>query len=185
MSNKVWYIHQNEQQMGPFESEQLLQLRDNNMISQNAFVFKAGWQDWRPVKTIWVDIEAQALGRPAIIPEVSKEESNAERRNDDRANVSGRIIAHNGSQIVFASAVNVSENGLFIATNEETFHVGEELKITIQIEQLDKSFNATVQVAHFNSNASFIKGYGLIFKEVNNVMRSQIKDLITNKPQAI
>ena len=185
MSNKVWYIHQEDKQMGPFEAETLLQLRDNNIISQNAFVFKAGWADWRPVKTIWVDIEAQALGKPAAVPELAVEEKSAERRGEERANVSGRIIAHNGSQVVFASAVNVSENGLYIATNEEVFHVGEEIKITVQIEQLDKSFNATARVAHFNSNPEFIKGYGLIFKDVNRVMTTQIKDLITNKPQAI
>ena len=174
--------------MGPFESEQLLQLRDSNMISQNAFVFKAGWKDWRPVKTIWVEIEAQALGKPTVIPEVAAvvEENPQERRaGGTRVNVSGRIIAHNNSQIVFASAVNVSESGLYVATNEEIFHVGEEVKITVQIEQLNKSFNAVAQVAHYNSDPKFIKGYGLIFKDVNSVIKAKIKDLVTNKPQAI
>ena len=189
MSDKIWFIHQNEQQMGPFESQQLLQLRDNNMISQNAFVFKTGWQDWHPIKTIWVEIEAQALGnKPSSIPEAATvvEENPAERRSSGtRVNISGRIIAHNNSQIVFASAVNVSESGLYVATNEEIFHVGEEVKITVQIEQLNKSFNAIAQVVHYNSDPQFIKGYGLIFKEVNNVIKAKIKDLVTNKPQAI
>ena len=65
------------------------------------------------------------------------------------------------------------------------FHVGEEVKITVQIEQLNKSFNAVAQVAHYNSDPKFIKGYGLIFKDVNSVIKAKIKDLVTNKPQAI
>ena len=65
MSEQVWYIYQQNQQLGPFGSEQLKQLVDNKMIAQDAYFFKVGWKDWRPVEDCLDEIGATAVMPPA------------------------------------------------------------------------------------------------------------------------
>ena len=50
MDDRIWYIYQNSQQMGPFDPEQVKQLSSNSMISREAYLFKVGWKDWRPIE---------------------------------------------------------------------------------------------------------------------------------------
>ena len=46
-SDSIWYLYQNNQQVGPFDTQQITQLLTNKMISHDSFIFKAGWKDWR------------------------------------------------------------------------------------------------------------------------------------------
>ena len=49
-SEQIWYVYQNGQQLGPFAGLQIKQMVDSKMIPQDAFLFKVGWKDWRPIE---------------------------------------------------------------------------------------------------------------------------------------
>ena len=50
MDERIWYIYQNNSQMGPFDPDQLNQLFLSSMISKDAYLFKVGWKDWLPIE---------------------------------------------------------------------------------------------------------------------------------------
>ena len=55
-SDSVWYLYQNNQQVGPFDTQQITQLLTNKMISQDSYIFKAGWKDWRVLAEGYEDL---------------------------------------------------------------------------------------------------------------------------------
>ena len=63
MSEQVWYLYQNGQQVGPFDTEQVTQLFINKMISHDGYIFKVGWKDWRPLED---GFEELGLEKPEI-----------------------------------------------------------------------------------------------------------------------
>ena len=50
MSDLVWYVYQTSQQLGPFTTEQISQMFHTKMIGLDAYLFKVGWKDWRPLE---------------------------------------------------------------------------------------------------------------------------------------
>lgn len=173
MNEQVWYLYQNDQQLGPFSTEQLIQLNDNKMISKEAFLFKVGWKDWRSVTDTWHE-----LGLSGNMPTA---DSNfpARRGFAPRISVEGRVIVHNDGQMTIAKGVNISVSGVFIETEEQLFTIGETLKITIKFADLTKSYNCKAQVIRYNSNAKWPVGYGLMFEEKNEDLVTDIRKLVT------
>ena len=47
---RIWYVHQEKKQSGPFTSEEVSQMVNEDKILHDAFLFKAGWRDWEPLE---------------------------------------------------------------------------------------------------------------------------------------
>ncbi|SMF34586.1 PilZ domain-containing protein [Pseudobacteriovorax antillogorgiicola] len=176
MSEQVWYLYQNGQQIGPFDTQQVHQLMTNKMISQEGFIFKVGWKDWRPLEDGLEELGVAADSGAEAPPD--PEAMERRRANSPRASVKGRVAVHNNGQLTVGSGVNISETGIFVETREELFTVGEQLKLSVRCNGLDKAFNAEAVVVRYNSDSRYPVGYGLQFVEIPDKAREDIHRLV-------
>ncbi len=178
MSEQIWYLYQNGQQVGPFETAQVTQLYVNNMIAKDGYIFKVGWKDWRPVEDGYEALglpnpnQAQAMN-PAYQAELEKRREVA-----PRASITGRVVVHNNGQLSVGHGVNISVGGIFVETNDQMFTVGESLRLSVRCEGLDKPFNAEAEVIRFNSDKRFAQGYGLRFIKIDADVQRSIQALV-------
>ncbi len=181
MSEQVWYLYQNGQQVGPFETQQVSQLFLNNMIAKDGYIFKVGWKDWRPIEEGY-----EALGIPnpnaqAQEP-VSQEEykKQAEKRLEGapRASINGRVVVHNNGQLTIGQGVNISVGGVFVETSDQIFTIGEALKLSVRCDGLPKAFNAEAAVIRYSIDSRFPVGYGLRFTKIESSAQASIQQLV-------
>ncbi len=173
MSELSWFVYQNQKQLGPFTSEQVLQLYNTQMLSEDSFLFKAGWKDW----VAFNDCRAE-LGLPAPQPEKKPAKANTA----PRATVSGRVIVHNNGDLVIGKGVNISSSGIFIETTQQIFTLGERLKLSVKVVGLGKAFNAQAEVIRFNEDPRWPLGYGLSFLGLEAHLREEIDNLVRKIP---
>jgi hypothetical protein len=182
MSEQIWYVYQNGQQLGPFAGLQIKQMVDSKMIPHDAYLFKVGWKDWRPIEDcneelgeeIGVDMSASPV-----------QSSTADRREAaPRAGISGRVVVHNNGQLVIGTGVNISSTGIFVETRDQIFTVGEKLKISVRAEGFGKAFNVVAQVVRYNSDPKMPVGYGLRFEDLDDAIAKEIQKAVDNSNRA-
>ena len=89
MNEQNWYIYQAGQQFGPFSKSQVVQLHGISMVDESAYLYKAGWNDWVPIKDTYAEL---GLAKP------SDDTNPDERRSSSqRADLTGRVIIHNNA----------------------------------------------------------------------------------------
>jgi hypothetical protein len=179
MNEQIWYVYQNQQQLGPFTGLQVKQMIDNKMMAQDAYLFKVGWKDWRPIEETYDE-----LGLPP--PAGAAAAGNLSERRDaaPRAAVNGRVVVHNNGQLVIGAGVNISSTGIFVETKDQIFTVGEKLKLSVRAEGFAKPFNAVAQVVRFNSDPRFPIGYGLRFEELDEGVARDIQRTVDVQNEA-
>ena len=177
MSEQSWFVYQSNQQLGPFVTAQVIQMLDSKMIAQDAYLFKVGWKDWRPVEDCFEEL---GVSRPGQAP------SSAERRSAaPRASIQGRIIAHNpDGQLIIGSGVNISSTGIFIETQDQIFTVGEKVKLSVRIDGFVKAFNVVARVVRFNSDPRYPVGFGLSFEGLDRGLGDEIEKMVSAKRSA-
>ena len=138
MSELLWYVYQNGQQMGPLSEQQLTDMVNNTMIAHDAYLFKVGWKDWRPIEDTYEELgilnppQAKTPKRRAAAP---------------RATIIGRVVVHNNGRLAIGGGVNISSTGIFVESNDRIFSVGEKLKLSVKVRGISKPFNATLLLA--------------------------------------
>ncbi|WP_141735876.1 PilZ domain-containing protein [Oligoflexus tunisiensis] len=179
MSEQVWYLYQNGQQVGPFETQQVSQLFLNNMIAKDGYIFKVGWKDWRPIEEGY---EALGIPNPNGSAPLTQEEykKQVEKRLEGapRATINGRVVVHNNGQLTIGQGVNISVGGIFVETGDQIFTIGESLKLSVRCDGLPKAFNAEASVIRFNTDTRFPVGYGLKFTKIEPVAQTSIQQLV-------
>ncbi len=175
MSEQTWYIYQQNQQLGPFTAEQLHQMITIKMIAQDAYLFKVGWKDWRPIEEVGAEL---GLAIPQGEDARSSEEKESRRLGAPRASIKGRIVVHNNGQVSIGHGVNISATGIFIETQDEIFNLGEELKISVKVDGIGKPFNTSAKVVRFNNDPEFAMGYGLQFIDLPTDIRNTILEMV-------
>lgn len=168
MSDLVWYVYQASQQLGPFTTEQITQMFHNKMIAQDAYLFKVGWKDWRPIEDTTEELGILGLQAASVTRRVGA----------PRASIAGRVIVHNNGQLVIGSGVNISTTGIFVETTDQIFTVGERLKLSVRCDGVGKPFNTTAQVIRYNSDPRYPIGYGLKFDSIENAIMLEIRQLV-------
>ncbi len=171
MSEQIWYVYQNGQQLGPFAGLQIKQMVDSKMIPQDAFLFKVGWKDWRPIEETYDEIGVEGSTQPP---------APSERRGPSapRATINGRVVVHNNGQLVIGGGVNISATGIFVETKDQIFTVGERLKLSVRADTFARPFNVLAQVVRFNSDPKFPVGYGLRFEDLDEGIGREIQDAV-------
>lgn len=181
MEELYWYVYQGEQQLGPFAAAQVAQMITSSMLQKDAFVFRVGWKDWRPLEDSTAEIENElGLVKGAGLSSLS---SNSRRKGAPRASIAGKIVVHNNTQLTMGSGVNISWSGLFVETKEDIFQVGERLKITVTVKGLTP-FNAVAVVIRYNSDAKYPVGYGLKYESIDPKVVKEIEALVLGGRQA-
>jgi hypothetical protein len=138
------------------------------MIAQDAYLFKVGWKDWRPIEETYDELGVDGLP-PA--PEKGSERRDAA----PRATINGRVVVHNNGQLVIGAGVNISSTGIFVETRDQLFTVGEKLKLSVRAETFSKPFNVVAQVVRYNSDPRFPVGYGLKFEDLDDAIGREIQ----------
>lgn len=175
MSDLVWFIYQQEQQLGPYDQKQILHMLDNNMISHDAFIFKTGWKDWETLENGLAELGRSVKDLPRPLTAMMKKD------RAPRATINGRIIIHNNDNLAIATGVNISASGIFLETTDLLFKIGEELKLTCRVEGINKPFNVTAKVIRFTENKGQSIGYGLQFLAIEQKISSEIQFLIDQR----
>jgi hypothetical protein len=174
MSDQVWYLYQNGQQLGPYDTQQVTQLFTTKMIADDGYIFKVGWKDWRPVEEGY---EVLGLTVPSD-KGWTDEQLNARKAARPRAGVTGRVVVHNNGDVTIGKGINVSETGIFVETHDRIFTLGEQLKISVRCDGLSKAFNAEAIVIRFNTDPRYPLGYGLQFTSIDDSDKVQIRELV-------
>lgn len=170
MSETV-YLYQEKQQQGPFDLSKVQEMFRNHMISQQAYVFKVGWKDWRPIGECQVELGLSKLELPPPPPgDIEKHRARA-----PRASIEGKIMIHTGRQLALGSGVNVSPTGIFVETVEHFFKVGEKIKLTVKVSELGRPFRAEATVIRISENP---QGYGFRFDAIDKAITSRIQNII-------
>ena len=190
MSEFSWYVYQAGQQMGPFSDEQVRQLLTIKMISQDAFIFKDGWEDWRSIKEIFSDTQANQAPSAAAPPPAPAGGAGIEQpppqqqlqQRMTRVGIRGRVVAHNDGRVIISGGINISASGIFVETEVENrtpgFQVGERIKLTIKADDLSYPFNVVAEMMRFNSDSSnHPTGYGMKFIDLPADIKSDIERL--------
>jgi hypothetical protein len=177
MSEQLWYVYNQQQQLGPFEARQIIQLLDNSMISKEAYVFKVGWKDWRPIEET-LDLLGGENKSEAPSAPIAETDSLKRRLGAPRATISGRVIVHNNGQLVIGSGINISSSGIFIETTDQIFKLGEKLKVTVKVDGFSKQFNTVADVIRLNSDPKNPVGYGLRFIGLDVDIGNRIQQLV-------
>ncbi len=172
MTDQLWYVYQGGQQIGPFETAQVTQMLHSKMIAQDAYLFKVGWKDWRPLEDSYEELGLPNPGAPA---------SNSRRMGAPRASILGRVIVHNNGQLVIGQGVNISATGMFVETTDQLFTVGEKLKLSVRCDGVARPFNAVAMVIRYNSDPRFPVGYGLQFEGLDSRLQTEIQDLVNRQ----
>lgn len=171
MNEQVWYVYQNGQQLGPFAAMHIRQMIDSKMIPQDAYLFKVGWKDWRPIEETYEELGVAGTPQPS--------QSSDERRSTaPRATMAGRVIVHNDGQLIIGAGVNISSSGIFVETRDQMFNVGERLKLSVRVDGFSRAFNAVAQVVRFNSDPNFPVGYGLRFEGLEAEIAREIQTAV-------
>jgi len=176
MQEQIWYVFQNEQQIGPFALEQVQQMYTSKMMTTDAYLYRAGWKDWRPVAECYEEIgvpHPQNKKTPDVQQPMKQKRTGA-----PRASIEGRVIVHNNGQLVIGTGVNISMTGIFVETTDQMFTVGERLKLTVKSDELAKPFNVVAQVIRYNADPRLPVGYGLMFENLDPLIREEIKELV-------
>jgi hypothetical protein len=176
MSDQTWYVYQNGQQLGPFAGPQIKQMVDSKMIPQDAYLFKVGWKDWRPIEECFEEVGIDAGTAPPTAPE--------RREAAPRATVSGRVVVHNNGQLVIGGGVNISASGIFVETKDQLFSVGERLKLSVRCEGFTRPFNVVAQVVRYNSDPKLPVGYGLKFEDLDEQVGKEIQSAVDAQNRA-
>lgn len=177
MSEQIWYLYQNGQQLGPFEKAQVVQLHSSKMIAQDAYVFKVGWKEWRPIEEIAAELgigSGQAMN-------TSSEALDRRRATAPRATVTGSVIVHNNGQLTIGKGVNISASGMFVESADRIFTVGERLKVTVRCNGLKSPFNAVAEVIRFNGEPPYPVGYGFRFEGLTTEVQTEIQRLVDDQ----
>lgn len=180
MNEQVWYVYQNGKQLGPFAVTQVRQMVDSKMIPQDAYLFKVGWKDWRPIEETYDELGMVAAPRPDQATATVMER----RAAAPRATITGRIVVHNDGQLVIGSGANISSCGIFVETKDQLFTVGERLKLSVRAEGFVRPFNAIAQVVRYNSDPRFPVGYGLRFEDIDATLAEEIQKAVDALNQA-
>ncbi len=167
MSEQTWYLYQQGQQLGPFTKEQMVQMITTKMIANDAYLFKVGWEGWRPLEDT---LEEFGMNNTPG--------SDNRRQAAPRATTAGRIVVHNNGQLTFGNGVNISTTGVFVETKERHFQVGEKLKLSVRCDGLAKAFNAQATVIRYNTDPRYPIGYGLQFDDIEETSRNAIRMLV-------
>lgn len=175
MNEQNWYVYQQGQQLGPFANTQITQMIASNMIAQDAYLFKVGWKDWRPIEETYEELGLPKPQSAVVSPE--------RRAAAPRASIQGRVIVHNNGQLVIGAGVNISSTGIFVETSDQLFTVGERLKLSVRVEGLVKAFNVVAQVMRFNSDPRYAIGFGLKFESLDGGIASEIEKLVAARGQ--
>ncbi len=175
MDDRIWYVYQNSQQMGPFEGSQIRQLYTNSMIAHDAYVFKVGWKDWRPLDDCLEEMGLQPRGPLRSMP------SGDPQKIRPRATIQGRVDFHNNTKFNSGVGVNISSTGIFVETSERMFEVGEILKVTVRIDGIDTPFNAVARVIRYNMDPKHPIGYGLMFEHISSDIQKKIQVLVDSQ----
>lgn len=176
MSDSQWFVYQNNQQLGPFAVDQLVPMITSRMVVQEAFLFKVGWKDWRPIEECFDELGVRGPRASASVQSAQERRAAA-----PRASIGGRVIVHNNGQLIIGSGVNVSSTGIFVETSDQIFTVGEKLKITVRIVGFVKSFNVTARVIRFNSDPKLPVGFGLAFENLDKFVAEEIEKMVHSK----
>ncbi len=178
MSEKVWYLYQNNQQVGPFDSQQVTQLFTNNMIAKDGYIFKVGWKDWRPIEEGYEALGLTQVSDPVPATPEAKAQSDRRREGAPRASISGRVVVHNNGQLTIGQGVNISIGGIFVETSQPLFTVGEKLKLSVRCDGMEKAFNAEASVIRYNTDNRYPIGYGLKFEQIDQRAIEGIQRLV-------
>lgn len=189
MSELVWYIFQNGKQIGPFDDSQLSQMMVNSMVNDDAYLFKAGWKEWRPIEDVGDELAGiVGTGVTPPTPKLAVDDKALEQRKKQapRATIRGEVLAHNGNHLTVAQGANISASGIFLDTKDTAFEAGETLTLTIRCSGIGKPFNAHAKVIRHSDNPKYGIGYGLQFLDLREDYKLRIEQLVdetNNQPR--
>src|SRR2546430_794690 len=62
------YIYKDDQQLGPFEDEQVLRSLTDGIFSCDDLAWREGWQEWKPLRSLYPPASPKYSSRASLAP---------------------------------------------------------------------------------------------------------------------
>ena len=99
-----------------------------------------------------------------------------------RAELTGTASLATDGGAVAGENKNISVSGMFVATAQPLFRIGDQISVAVESPDLMSPFSAQAEVVRFNVNRLFQFGYGLRFLGIDNKAITDIARLVGPRP---
>ena len=182
---RVWFYYARESQVGPLQESELLAAIVAGQLTQDDYVYREGFSDWKFLKDVGELSQAQANAlrkttastpmRP-LKPHAAGEKPNRKR---ERVPIRERVVAHNDAHVASGHISNISLSGVFFETASGVFAQGDEVKLTLKEGRgLGKPMHLHGVIVRQCRGEGLPTGYGLELRGLDDAARGRIADYI-------
>jgi hypothetical protein len=116
--NRIWYLHWNQKQFGPFLLQEIQQFLREGRIHPEVYAWCHGMTQW------------QKLG--VILEQTKKLEAHvSEKRSFPRLSIEARILISDEKSVIVGSVCDMSLGGLQVLANRVPVKVGSKIKMNV------------------------------------------------------
>lgn len=184
MQQKQWYILSGENQKGPYDYKQMIELMQTGELFDYHYIWSPGMEGW----TMLAEVPDFSRDRLALLIQTHGQGSEGfYRREHERVSVNLPFFAHNNESFFQGTCTNLSRNGALVTLNspfvlpaqELTIHFSKSETLTdpFKIKALVIRKHASKQVLHIKAGLQ----YAIRFIQVQGFGETLIEQLIFSK----
>lgn len=128
---RIWYMHTNDTQYGPFSTGEIGAMVDNGKIHGRVYLWRDGMSGWERLEKL-VQFTGKVKASPAA-------EMKANQRKAPRKPLVAKILLANDEDVVTAVCRDISVGGMQVLTDKIPGAVGEKIKMNVSPADAEKS----------------------------------------------
>ncbi len=128
-----WFLFQNDNQTGPYQTTELKRLISAGQVLEMAYVWREGFEEWKPVKEVKDLFAPAAAGAPPLPRTASNSltELKAEKRTLPRKPLLAQVYVTNQSELVTGMCRDISVGGMQLLTDKIPGELGSSIHLNV------------------------------------------------------
>jgi hypothetical protein len=127
---RIWFVHVDGTQYGPFAQMEMITLVESNRVVANTYVWKQGFTEWRLAGSI-PELTVVLSKQTTTADEGLQSKENSDKRKAPRKPFEARIILTDGKEVGWAVCRDISVGGMQVLMDKQPGAVGTKLKINV------------------------------------------------------
>ncbi len=131
--NVKWFMFQNENQTGPYQTQELKRLITAGQVLETAYVWQEKYTEWKLVSEVAELKETRAVGAPPLpkTAEKSLSELKPEKRTVPRKPLLAQVYVTNQSELATGICRDISVGGMQLLTDKIPGQVGSSIQLNV------------------------------------------------------
>lgn len=125
MEGRVWYLHYNDAQFGPYSQEEISRYLQVGKIHSRIHAWREGMANWQRLEQISVFSQSISKSPPKSAPQA------VEQRSDPRRPLVAKILLSNDQSVIVGVCRDISIGGMQVLTERLPGKAGSRLKMNI------------------------------------------------------